>query len=615
MIAARLAWGGSVDGAATASLFPPGATAFEPEWVTGACEGLSFALAVRRGERGDPPLAFHVDPSSGKALLLHGRIFAAERSAGPGTPCAAPGGLAAWLLERQGRDPGGFARELNGHFAILVWDPRSRTVVAVRDHFGIVPLYFRLCRGGIAFASTAKQLLALDGERATPNAGMLARYLVEEATNNQEFSGEQTFFQEIARVRAGHALSAQDGRTSQRPYWRASELFEAPDLEDPDPEEYLEVLERAVRRQAGDGRGVGAALSGGLDSPAILLLLARSVSSEPLPSVSFGGFGGGEDERARIESVLLRVRSRPTWVRPQDVDVFSALEASTWHQECPTFSPSPVVFFLLRRAAAEQGIRALFGGLGADELLGGFNLGYLADLFWRGRWLRFAREFRAYQAVDGLRLRLAPLALFRSQILDPLAWLRRSRPVPAWIRRNVAEAHRLDLPAVDATWPRGLSRFDRRTCRLLAETFTPAFLHYEAHDAAAFAVESRFPYLDLEVASYAARLPWWERSSGGLAKIHHRRAVEELVPPEIREQTGKALLPKLHDHWLREVYGERVREILYASPRAAEFVDLDEVRREHAEYVKSDDERVRNRLRRSTWRTVSLELWFRAFWP
>jgi asparagine synthase (glutamine-hydrolysing) len=615
VIATWIAWGGSVDPSQAAGLVSSGCTGFEPEWITGGCDGLAFALAVRGGERGSPPLAFHVDPATGKALLLHGRIFDSERIADPVAERSAQGGLAARLLERQRKDPEGFARDLNGQFAILVWDPSSRTVVALRDHFGIVPLYYRRSRGGIAFASTAKQLFALDGARATPNARMLARYLVEEATDNRGFSTEETFFGEIGRVRAGHALTAQDGRMHQRPYWRACELFDAPKLEDPDPEEYLQRLQRAVSRRAGDGSGVGAALSGGLDSPAILLLLARSVASEALPTVSFGGFGGAEDEREKIEAVLHRVRGRPTWVRPQDEDVFAALEASTWHQECPTFSPSPVVFYLLRRAAAQQGVRALFGGLGADELLGGLNLGYLADLLWRGRWLRFAREFRAYQAVDGLRLRLAPLALLRAQVLDPLAWLRRARRVPSWIRRDVAQAHRLDLPAEPAIRLRGLSRFDRRISRLLAETFTPAFLHYEAHNASGLGVESRYPYLDLEVASYAARLPWWERSSGGLSKIHHRRAVENLVPSEIRRQTGKTLIPKLHDQWLRETYRERVREILYGDPRAAEFVDIVQVRREHSEYEKTDDERVRNRLRRSTWRTVSMELWFRAFWP
>jgi asparagine synthase (glutamine-hydrolysing) len=272
------------------------------------------------------------------------------------------------------------------------------------------------------------------------------------------------------------------------------------------------------------------------------------------------------------------------------------------------------VFYLLKQAAAEHGITTLFSGLGADELLGGLNLGYLADLFWQGRWMRFAHELSAYQKVDSLRLRLSAVDLFRNQVFDPMKLIRRRRPIPSWVRPELIAEFGLDQRHWH--WPdrAGLSEFDNRVCTLLTQTFTPCFLQYETHNALAWGMENRFPYIDDQMVAYAARLPWHERSADGIYKIHHREAMKSLVPPQVWKQTKKTLIPTVHDQWLRVAYRPQVEAIIHDGGRWTEYLDADKVRAEHALYQATEDFTTRNQLRRSTWRAVSLGLFLTRFW-
>ncbi len=609
-----IAAAGKVGTPALDALFPPRATAFVPEIIHSPDDGLSWAAAVPAGGRDRAGLmTSYRDPQTGRIAFVYGRIFNLPELAAGGVPPLERTSARIVADLQAGGDPHWPAR-LRGQFAIVLWDPILRRVTALRDRLGIISLYHRRSKDGIVFASTAKQLLDLDGRKSGPDRGMIANYLVDDILRSSAFSKENTFFADIKQVMAGHCLTYANGKVEQQSYWDIAQPFREPKTAHPDPAEYLRLFERVVSEQTGTTEGIGSALSGGLDSPAILKMLAKADPKRVIPTISLGELGEGVSESANILAVLEGVNCRPTWIRPDDYNMFDVIGDSHWFQECPTFSPSPAVFYLLKKAAAETGVTTLFSGLGADELLGGLNLGYLADLFFQGRWLRFAHEMRAYQSVDSLRLRLSPLSLFRDQVFDPMRWVRRQRPIPNWIRKDLVDEFHLADRHWD--WPvrRGVSQFDARVCTLLTETFTPSFLHYETHNATAWGIENRFPYIDERIVTYAAHLPWHERSSDGLYKIHHREALKTLVPPQVWKQTKKTLIPTVHDHWLREAYRAPVDAVIRTDGTWTQYLDADNVRREHALYLSTDDVSLRNRLRRSTWRAVSLGIWLNRFW-
>ncbi|MDO8704100.1 MAG: asparagine synthase-related protein [Sulfuricaulis sp.] len=594
-----------------AGLLPPGNRVHVDNDAAGTPR-LSFSCAPPPYAAAGSPMAAH-KTSGGNRVLFHGRLFNAHELAAQLPERISSGDTAALVAgayERWGTDC--FAR-LRGQFVAVIVDASQQRVYAVRDPFGTLPLYYRIVRDGIAVASLAKTLLKLDDAAPTPNDRLVWEYLMGDLAIGEMFSGEPTFFNEVQRVKAGHYLCFADGRCEQRRYWEFAQLFTQPKRTDADPAEYLALLETVVREQCGDFKGVGAALSGGLDSTAIVLLMERVAGGRELSTISLGIEGQGEDETGNIEAVLKRVHARPSWVRPEGVDMFAMFEESAWHHECPSLTPSASIFHLLKKGTRQNGIDVLFSGLGADEVLGGMNLGYIADLFRSGHWLRMWRELHAYTAVDSLHFGRSPLMIFRQHVFDPMRLVRRRPPVPAWINRDFAVAQAGGRREAAEVLP-GTSVFDQRTYEKLTRNFTQTFLHYEIHNAAACGIEHRFPYLDHRIMEYALRLPWQERMSGGIYKIHHRKAMARLLPPEILSQPKKTFIPMTHDRWLCKTYRDRIDAlILNPQARCARYFDMDVVRQERAGYVAATDVRVKTNLRRSTWRALAVELWLHAF--
>lgn len=566
-----------------------------------------------------PAVVISRDREKGRVLLSSGRLFNHQEVAEElvrERGCRMGKDPWATLLMAYDRWREGCLSKFRGQFAFVLWDRQEKSILAARDRFGILPLYYTLRDEGICFASLAKQILWLDGSSPIPHEGMVMHYLVGDILHNQLFSTQETFFRNIYRVMPGHYLRYYHGRVRQLPYWDVADVL-MKHKHRLGPEEYFALLKTVIQEQAGDFDGVGSAVSGGLDSPAIFVLL-RELRKEapPLPTISLGMGGKDVDETENIRRILGEVTSQHTWIYPDQLNMFDIFRESTWHQECPTFSPSPAVFYLLKKCAQKAGIDILFTGLGGDEVLGGLNLGYLADLFHRGRWFRLYQELRSYTSLDCLRFGSSIQKVFRQHVLDPISWVRAHPPVPRWIRPEQVQNCQF-FPEKDGPGShRFRSIFDARTYDVLARSFTPAFLQYEIHNAAACGLENRFPFLDHRLVEYALRLPWEERMSGGIYKVHHRKAFEGLLPDQVIRQETKTLIPSVHDRWLRETYAEEVRDLLcHANSSWDRYLHRDAVLEENRRYVESTDERTRTNLRRSTWRAISLELWFRAFWP
>ena len=253
---------GAVQAEMLASLFPARATAFAPEMQLDPGAGFGWGTALSAAQSRTGLATTHRDMASGRVVFFYGRLFdpAEQRTSGGARPGRSPAELA-FDLYASG-DPHWLER-LHGQFAVVVWDPAQDRIIAARDRFGIVPLYYRRSRDGITFASTAKQLLKVGGSKSGPDRGMIARYLVDDVLRSSAFSQESTFFADIKRLKAGLCLTFGKGTLEQKPYWDVTQAFREPKVEHPDPAAYLSLFERVVHDQIGDVQGVGSALSGG----------------------------------------------------------------------------------------------------------------------------------------------------------------------------------------------------------------------------------------------------------------------------------------------------------------------------------------------------------------
>jgi asparagine synthase (glutamine-hydrolysing) len=407
---------------------------------------------------------------------MHGLNFATN------SDCEPP--LHLWL--REGPD---YTQHLRGMYGIAIHERTARTVTLSRDPFGIKPLYIAQNGTCLAFASEAQALLA---------AGIVKREIRPAARDEllqlQFTTGADTIFQGIRRVLPGETLVCADGRVLER---RHLDPLPEGEPETIDEETALSRLDRALEESVDlhqrSDVPYGMFLSGGIDSSALLTLMAR-LNSQPVLAFTAGfAHPDAADERAAAAAV-----ARALGAHHETIDV---TEEMTWRHlpEIVACLDDPAVdyaaiptWFLARRA--RQDVKVVLSGEGGDEIFAGYGRYQSAMRPW---WLggRAMRRRGNFDRVNVLRS-------------HPTAW----RDGIAAAEARVAGSERSRLMAAQeidmADWlPNDLLlKIDR--CLM------------------AHAVEGRTPFLDRGVAAAAFRLPDALKVRNGLGKWLLRRWLE-----------------------------------------------------------------------------------------
>ena len=274
--------------------------------------------------------------------------------------------IALHLYLREGMNLG---RHLRGEFAAVIADRRNGAMLAIRDRFGIKPLFYAVHEGNVYFASEVKALLAL---------GVPARWNREAVLQEcfQFRPHSRTMFDGIYTVPPGHYAIAQRGEVSVYPYWdlafpTAAELA-ADDRSDAEVVAgFRDVLDDAVRERLIADVEVASYLTGGIDSCAVLGLAQRHMD-RPIRAFTLTF-----DDALYDESALARAQAERSGASFHPIPVTSraladAYTDAVWHAETPFVNGHGVAKFLLSRAVRDAGIKVVFTGEGSDEMLGGY---------------------------------------------------------------------------------------------------------------------------------------------------------------------------------------------------------------------------------------------------
>ncbi len=258
---------------------------------------------------------------------------------------------------------------LRGEFAVLIADEARGIMIAVRDRFGIKPLFYTVIDGGVVFASEIKALLAL---------GAPARWDIEAAYHDNFIcrSHERTMFEGIRSVPQGCYAIARGGEVQIYSYWdwdfptaiqtAADDRSEAEVVAG-----FREVLSESVRQRMVADVEVGCYLSGGIDSCAVLGL-AQQQTSRPIRAytLSFDDPRFDESDIARRQAEFVGASVHPVPVTRRDLA--DAYSDAVWHAETPMVNGHGAAKFLLSKAVHDAGLKVVFTGEGSDELMGGY---------------------------------------------------------------------------------------------------------------------------------------------------------------------------------------------------------------------------------------------------
>lgn len=506
---------------------------------------------------------------------------------------------------------------LNGMFDFALWDARRRRLLIGRDRLGVKPLYVLQDGSRLAFATEAKALLALPGVRTEINRDAVPGYL-----QLGYVAAPQTLFKGIRKLPPATLLAVEGGQVRQWRYWHVPARIDR----QLSPADWLartrEQLERSVQMQMVSDVPIGAFLSGGVDSSAVVGYMARH-SDQPIRTYAIG-FEGGEAEAlynelpyARRVAQLFGTRHREIVVKP---DVVGLLPRLLWHMDEPIADTAFITTYLVSEFA-RQDVKVILSGVGGDELFGGYRR-YLGGHYAR----RFNRLPAPLRALVGAAVARLP-ADRHSGLLNTLRLVKgfvASAAMPADERyRSYLQLmppdtlSRLLLSPGDAAPDALAAAFAgagheddlNRMLAVDAETQLPDdLLMLTDKMSMAVSLECRVPLLDHELVEMAAAMPSAYKIPGGQLKGVLKTALSDLLPQDILHRAKRGFGTPM-GAWLKRELAPLLRGLLApAVVRGRGLFDPDVVTR-----LVADHEANRIDGTDALLALMNLEIWSRLY--
>jgi asparagine synthase (glutamine-hydrolysing) len=452
--------------------------------------------------------------------------------------------------------------QLRGEFAFVLWDETHRRMFAVRDRFGIKPLFYAFHEDTLYFASEVKALFA---------AGVPARWDAESVYHSVEFGGHQirTLYDGVFQVPPGHYVQATDKHIQLHRYWDfnypTADAHARPRSPADYAAEFRHALEEAVRLRLRADVPVGCYLSGGLDSCAVIGLAARH-HPDPIRAFTLTFDRGDYDEEAEAKEMAARAGAEfcPIPIRQDDLaDHFGDAIAQS---ETFCLNAHGVAKYLLSRAVRDAGYKVVITGEGSDEILGGYA-------HFRRDMLLYNREGQDPAAVAQLLEDLEkanPVSrglLLPHGDVPPLAHVTRALGfVPSWFETFSARSMKMrQLLADDFLGQFGahesyhalLGDLDVRnqlrgrdavhqSLYLWSKTLLPQYILTVLGDRMemAHSIEGRVPFLDHHVVEVIRSQPVSQKIHGMTEKYVLREAVRDVITDTVyRRQKHPFLSP------------------------------------------------------------------------
>lgn len=469
-------------------------------------------------------------------------------------------------------------KKLRGMFAFAVLDKSKSRLFCVRDAFGIKPLFYQYNKGEFLFASELPAVLAMSQTANQLNHQRAFDYLIHGAYDDDN----STFIQGIESLPAGHLMELDLTKNQQQPkaqrWWWPSTVERFSGNIEQAAEQFRSLFIDSIKLHLRSDVAVGAALSGGLDSSAVVCGMRYIDATLPINTFSYIARGQEGDEESWVDLVNENVKAQSYKVLVSGHELANDIDDLIATQGEPFYSTSVYAQYRVFKLAKEQGVTVTLDGQGADELLAGYN-GYpgprLRSLLQQGRVGDMLQFISAYSTWPGRSKKYAIQALI-AQYVPPSLHARALKlvgrnPAPAWMNRHAVEGMYLaqgnypeKLP-VNEDNPKG--RYLMGTLRQsLTGGALGSLLRHGDRNSMRWAVESRVPFLNTDIAEFLLSLPeHFLISSQAETKHVMRRGLQGIVPHSILERKDKVGFATPEATWLQQLGEKRILEWLEGS--------------------------------------------------
>jgi asparagine synthase (glutamine-hydrolysing) len=501
---------------------------------------------------------------------------------------------------------------LEGMFAFVVFDRRQEKLTFVRDAFGIKPLFYDRNRNGIAFASEIQALLALRGGSARPDLQRAYDYLVHGDYDSQE----RSFIQGVLHLPPGTLLEID----AHSPYlgepvvwWRPQTTencsLSFSDAADAVREQFLQNVRLHLRSDV----PFGAALSGGIDSSAIVCAIRHVEPEIPIHTFSYIAAGSEVSEERWVDLVNAASGAISHKVVATGDNLLRDLDHIITAQGEPFGSTSIYAQYRVFQLAKENGITVTLDGQGADELLAGYNgfagqrmLSLLENRNYSSVW-EFANRWGQWPGRSSMGAWMRFCRMLGPSRLHGLVYALLDRDIrPPWL--NVRSLKDAGVVLQERRPELRHENRGRRVIEALVNSLQtqglPQLLRHGDRNSMSVSIESRVPFLTIPFANLALSMPEnYLISDDGETKCLFRAAMRGIVPDTVLDRRDKIGFATPERAWLMEIAPQLRQWISESSD--IEFLNISQM-------LKAFDQVMSGKrpFSWSVWRWVNFCRWF-----
>ncbi len=504
-----------------------------------------------------------------------------------------------------------------GMFSFAIWDEKKNHLFCARDHFGIKPFYFHESKHSIYFASEAKAIIPFVNN-LTVDRKALKDYLV-----FQLYLSNKTLFQGIKELPPAHYLIIREGEVRTFRYWNLEFRIDRSHNEVYFQERIQELIENSVKNHLIGDVKIGAYVSGGLDSGVIAALANKNLGEKELIGFNgtFSNYGNNFDESSYATHIASE-NNFPLIINDiSSQDFIDSINKVIYHLDSPVAGPGAFSQFMISKLAAQHR-KVVLGGQGGDEIFGGYTR-YLIAYF----------EQCIKAAIDGTSKNGDFVVTYES-IIPNLSQIKAYKPTlkKFWetglfddmYERYYRLINRAPSLGNEINWDymdnysakeeykkvffgnnidKG-SYFDLMT-NYDFRTLLPALLQVEDRMSMAHGLESRVPFLDVELVEFSSTIPADIKFKNGNPKHIFKKALEKYLPKKIIDRKNKMGFPTPINIWFKGDLREFVLDT---------FNSRNAIEREYLNSKSIVDEIDKQQLySRKLWGLLSLELWHCQF--
>jgi asparagine synthase (glutamine-hydrolysing) len=494
----------------------------------------------------------------------------------------------------------------NGMWAFAIWDNKKKILFCARDRFGIKPFHYYFDGTNFIFASEIKQILEWRinkeiNEEVIYKSFSIGGFLI---------NSNSTYFKNIKILPHSHYMIISDNNFKIKRYYDLDiTLFEKSNLSFQDASiKYRSLFIDAVKLRMRSDVEVGSALSGGLDSSAIVGVASGFTKKRFKTFTSYYPIEEKFDERKWVDLVVKRTNAIPYYTTKKVDEIIEDLYKITWFHDYPLIGSSPIAQYYVMQLAKNNDVSVLLDGQGSDEILGGYRHAfyrYYADTLKKIEIKNLCKEFPSYLTQNNSSVLNKLLNTNLSLFFDERTLYKNEARFA--FNPLVIDSNNIEYNEIKNIKTSKLSNF---LYNQIMSTSIQTLLHFEDRNAMANSIESRVPFLDFRLVEFVFSLPSKFKIHNNLGKYIHRNSLQSLVPSEILNRNDKlGFLTPGEFYWMRNEMKPIFLELINSpSFKNRNIYNHKLINKEFSLYLKG-----KNKHAQKLWMVMALEIWFKNF--